>query len=330
MLGTIRPVRGKSSDCIQSLIITVASWWERRIELSFAESMLFDYNPENKDDPQIGKHIVSHRSTSDDLMLDYHGIGITELCFPSSTEALDQVKAGLERNMPSIIYLNSYWNPWGNVYSYQQLRDAHYCLVIGINSEDSSLICVDPVFSMKVERLPLDHFLKGNNGIVGCFEKREPLAIDSDKLLLRLATQTLEDSKSERFYDLARDIESKFDMEQELKDYNDFWQSAIFQRLDCIYFGRYYFSMAMDILLAECRRPEKQDTYQYLADLTAQIVEQWRKIQLSAQKLYAYSIEKKGGDLPLQMAKAIHEVAKLEERLAHYLKNEVIGSFAEV
>lgn len=307
MLNQVMPIRGHSTDCLQDLIITTSSYFGCDYELGFSESMGFDFISGKSN--LIGKSILNSRVTSTDLLEEYHGIKLMKQQFDSSIEAFSVIESELKEQRPIIIYLSSFWNPWGNSHAYQILDTLHYCLVIGLDEQRLNLICVDPMFSTKQEFLPVDHFLKGNNGVIYRIEKIPPQEFHCENILHRIAVKMVRENNYLKLHDLADAMQSKQSFDDEYNDMHDFWTSDYFQGIDTIFFGRKYFSKAMRFLNQKNTNNQQTARIYQVQKISEHLADQWDILQKMVIKQYLIK------SIDQQISHTIRDIIQFEEQL---------------
>ncbi|MVO99548.1 hypothetical protein [Paenibacillus lutrae] len=312
MFQDMQPVRGISTDCLQDMIITLCNYWNRDYELAFSETMGFNFIW--AEDKLIGECVTNSRTTSFDLLQDYHGVAVQEHIFPTSHDVFKMITASLENRQAILIQLDSFWNPWGNAHAYQQEHNYHHaCLVVGVEKDQTDLYCVDSTFSNQIERLPIDHFFQGNNGRAATIERIAPVHTDLSEAYGRIRTSVIQDNHYEAFYDLADAFEKKMNLDQEIAGCHELWDAPIFQKIDTIYFGRNYHSKALQYLASHNPLPSLHKTLEALLPLASRLAIQWEITQKNLIKYYYVNTAGKDAIYRPKIAGIIRENAKLEE-----------------
>lgn len=312
----IQPVRGISTDCFQDLIISTMIYLGLPYQLTFSESMGFNFVQHDRND-LIGKCIVNNKYTSLDLLRGYHGVLLTKSTLPSSKEVYDNILNELQQGLPVIIYLSSYWNLWGNPHAYQTIDSAHYCLVSGIDKDH--LICVDPTFGKKVKSLPFKNFFEGNNGVFFTFKRVEPEIENTKDVFLRVINNVLFNNHYLAFYDLANAIESQESLRHEFEGFHDFWASDFFQGIDTLLFSRLYFRKSIEFLSQIIDDDSLNTNMTQLINCCEQLSNGWEIVQKMIIRDYL-DLEPVNQNRSIQkMSNAIKKNAELEEQLVQEL-----------
>ncbi|MFD0590165.1 hypothetical protein ACFQZE_19460 [Paenibacillus sp. GCM10027627] len=315
----IEPVRGISSNCFQDLIITISTHWERAYELSFAEAMNVKYN--SSGGLCIGPNIEAVKHTSFDLLREFAGIDIQEMGFGSSTEAYAKVVSELQNSRPVIIYISSFWNPWGNPHAYQQIDDRHFCLAIGVEDGSNDLICIDPTFSKQRERLPFDHFINGNNGLVYVVQIDEPSPFQVQSFLGRIADHYFEADNAKALHLLAQTVAGADSLKREFLQTHDFWASLFFQKVDTIFFARNYFYAAIKHVCSQNMDKTLDERLDRLRGISGKLSNNWEIIQKMLIRNYWVRETEEEGPVIQNLADRMKACAELEDELQNGLSS---------
>lgn len=276
-LESIIPVRGQSTTCLQDLIITAAKHYNHGYELAFSEAMKINFI--NDDQSLIGERIICERKTSLDLLEEYHGIRLKKYELGSSQESLALIREEMDSGKPTIVQFTSYWNPWGNPEAYQKLDVLHFFLVTGISSDQTSLRCIDPVFSKKEEYLPIDHFYHGNNGLVYTIERVIPKSTDYKAVLRRILMNVMDHNHYQTLDQLADAIQQKENIRSEFEVTEEFWSSPLFRGIDILYFGRRHFSNAIKFIIAHATDETFKNSLSELNEISNNLANKWEVVQ---------------------------------------------------
>ena len=121
----IPTIRNRSLDCFEVQIASIALWLSSGYELMFANSWSFIFN------------------------------NIQE-------NTLSEIRKQLDKMMPVIIFMDSYWCPWDN--NYKSRHSSHACGVVGLGGNDEYIICTDAYYQKKNIDFPLSYFACGIKG----------------------------------------------------------------------------------------------------------------------------------------------------------------------
>jgi len=312
----IQPVRGISTDCFQDLIISTMIYLGLPYQLTFSESMGFNFVQQDRND-LIGKYIVNNKYTSLDLLRGFHGVLLSKSTLQSSEEVYDIILNELQQDMPVIIYLSSYWNLWGNPHAYQTIDSAHFCLVSGIDKDH--LMCVDPTFGKEMKSLPFKNFFEGNNGVCFTFKRVEPEIKDTKDVFLRVINNVITNNNYLALYDLANAIESQETLRHEFEGFHDFWASDFFQGIDTLLFSRLYFRKAIEFLSQIIDDNPISAQMPHLISCCEQLSNGWEIVQKMIIRDYL-DLEPVNQNRSIQkMSNAIKKNAELEEQLVNEL-----------
>ncbi len=306
-------------DCFQDFSVCVFKWWERDFQLFFSESYHLNYNKDIEGNKYSDKVIV-RRHNSFDLLEAVHGIKIAREQVNHSRECLEIIKKEIQQGSPLAIYLNNYWTPWGN--GYQQENALHYCLAIGYDENSEELVCIDPVFSTKVERLPIDHFINGNNGQYFTFRIVDSPAIPvSPDIPRRIFEKVIEGNSIQALQDFYQDFGANFDFEAESSGVEDVWKTPILMKLNDITFGRHGLQEALRFL------SKYHPQYEVLIRMVESVFQNWHVLKSLLTK--AYLIGNFDDGLRLRVSKRIEVIIEHEclfmEQLRRLMSDEFVN-----
>lgn len=157
MILNIKPLFEDGHDCLQMLIKSYATWFERGYLMMFRDDWVFQFKPQtNALFDKLGER-VSGKSPSEFFLLEkYHGIKIIPGKL-ESLELLNHIKEELQSNQPVIIVADIFHCPWLSYYHVNHSID-HTYLIIGIDDNQEVLYCLDPVQNDLVNKLPFSDF----------------------------------------------------------------------------------------------------------------------------------------------------------------------------
>ncbi|MFC4101440.1 BtrH N-terminal domain-containing protein [Paenibacillus xanthanilyticus] len=313
MMIPIVPIRGISTTCFQDLIISVATYWEREYVYLFAESLNVRFEPEPG--RLLGAAIHTEKRTSLDWLFRFTGMELRQRSCADSSEALAVVRSELAEGRPVAIEFDAYWNPWGNKTAYQQVHGEHICLVVGIEEEGQSLVCIDPTFSSGQERLPFDHFRNGNRGGLITVSRHDPVELEPTELIGRIASRYLENRNAEALHAIAAAIRDSASLAEEFEQVFDFWASPLFQRLDTIYYARHYLCETTALLLLRCPESSLNQAIERIWRISEQLTKDWDVVQKLLIKHYGVRAAKKEERALQQLSQWMKANAVLEEKL---------------
>ncbi|MFF2888910.1 C39 family peptidase [Paenibacillus sp. NPDC057967] len=315
---SVNPVRGVSSNCFQDLIISVAVSWERAFSFIFFESLNIQFDPEGHS--LIGPAIKARKETSIPLLQEYVGMNLQKRIYSNSEEAYGHLVLEIENGNPVIIYISSFWNPWGNPHAYQRINDKHFVLVTGIDNSSKELICIDPTFSQKQEFLPLDHFMQGNNGTIFTIHKVVPKTIIVKDLFLKIAYKYGQNQNSEVIKGIAQHIGAAINFAEEFNQKHDFWACDFFQMIDTIYFARIYFYETMRYICEINKDSAVQFTLDELRTISEDMAKEWEIVQKSIIKNYILGKTKNEKKFIQTLSNRIGNCAILEAKMERLIR----------
>jgi hypothetical protein len=152
MLLDIKPLHFDGCNCFEDFVFSLTAYLNREYQLAFSEGFGFQFNPEDPLLPGIvGNRINSANNNMALLLEKFCGINIKINRTNTTEEAMKLINGQLDINMPSGIYLNTFYCPWHR--EYKSISHEHYCMVVGMDS-DKNYFCIDPPLSSNVCLLP--------------------------------------------------------------------------------------------------------------------------------------------------------------------------------
>lgn len=304
-------------NCIEHILMSVFKSWNYHYELLFSESWNFrlDQSPHLH---LVGSKIVVNKYYANDLLQNVHGIRLQQLSKRDSTEVFEIIKTQLAKQYPVLIYLNSYWTPWGNPDDYQIQHNPHFVLVTGIDENKKMLHCVDPVFSTKVEHLSFEFFLNGNNGNCTLIEPY-PATNEQNwqEILDRLANQLLRTNRPHDIQTLSSQFLEQYDIQQETNGYDDLWKAPIGMNITRIIFGRRGFLDALHFLNKQLH------TLDEIIDKVTDILNRWNVVNnLITKSYFLMKLNGKGYNFRKNIAEKLSELTTLEANFMDYLSTQ--------
>ena len=209
----VSPVFYPGINCIDILPISYAKHLDREIELIFANSWNFRF------DPNIAEfgHCFGVEETN--LTVDqYTQLGFKREFFPVEdfTTFIRFLKESFKNQTPIGIFIDSFYCPWH--VRFQIDHGSHYVLGFDIN-EQNEIICIDPGFNKQgVEKLPLEFLEKGYE----YYFTLENVGCPNPSDLFKSYVESIDKLKSlnipTKIEQFSRYFDEKFDYETECKD----------------------------------------------------------------------------------------------------------------
>ncbi|SCY96022.1 hypothetical protein [Alkaliphilus peptidifermentans] len=222
MILNIKPKHEDFRSCVEDIVASVASWWDRNHLLMYAEAWNFQYIPWNPSLPNtLGRRLWEGEDKTWLNISNYHGIKISfQKDIISPQDAMMLIKSQLSEHRPIMVYVNDYWCPWRKLY--QKEHQIQPCLVVGFEEGDSGLICIDPYSTKEIKYFPKEEFEYAYKNCV-TFQKVEnynELLIVED--IIRLSPEKLFDEKAhgnsfQSMRNFAYDMENTLDMNLEME-----------------------------------------------------------------------------------------------------------------
>lgn len=326
---TFIPVSDTSKhDCFQELIVNAGQLTGREIEMFFSDSWRFRFNLKDFQEHggTFGEHIDVATEYSNEYLLKYHGMSVSAIALDQMNNGSSEVLSSLWGELPLIIYVDNYIIPWGN--NYLQSHNPHFIMVVGYDSTNHVVQCVDPMFSKKIEVFPAGVLIQYMIGdavykIDVIEEDWTQQSIDYIQDLKTLSHRMYSENRVEDILTLSKLIdEFGFDVNREFKvsESDDFWNCSILLNLRKVIFGRYYFARALCSLGL---RYTNNDLH-ILANKADEICKKWENIRLLLFKSY-YTKKINSKDL----ARRLRNISIEEEQFIATLLNNDLGGLEQ-
>lgn len=173
------------------------------------------------------------------MLQKYCDINIKRADTASCRDVIAVVKQQLELGLPTAVFISTFWCPWH--IEYQKLDHRHYCLAIGI--EEENIVCIDPVLSPEVCRIPLKDF---ENGFGPCmfFEINKKSSNINYSSIIKESVERLEKSDFlSNFQAFTEDFKEKFDYEKEFGNHEiNLWDVLFFRNMTYVAGARILYS----------------------------------------------------------------------------------------
>ncbi|WP_432409064.1 hypothetical protein [Wukongibacter sp. M2B1] len=317
----IKPLHGDFRSCVEDVIVSVASWWERNHELMYAEAWNFQYTPWDPVLPNtIGKRLSEGEDKTWSYLARFHGIFLKyQKNLHSPSEALKLIENELEKGHPVMVYVNDFWCPWRKFYQIE--HQIQPCLVVGINVSNSQLICIDPYSTSEFKVFPIDKFMNAYKNCV-TFTKGQYTDVDERvEDIIRLSAEKLLECKEHgnRFDNMrifAFDIEHTLDMNMEMQ--GSTFSAPRYQLLNTLkYLARRRRQYSLFIGYMSKRYGWNISNYCNEMDLASQKWNIITNLFLKMHYMQEWYISRKN------IANKIREAADFEERIANSLLNSL-------
>ena len=224
MIHDIQALHEGYRSCVEDIIVSVATWWGMDHQYMYTEAWDFYYTrwtPLSKD--ALGSRLHEGIDKTWHNLSAFHGLILhINSHLHSPYEAFELIKKETGAKRPVMIYINDYWCHWRT--SYQKEHQIQPCLVIGVEADNSGLMCIDPYTTREIKNLPIHDFHDAYKNIV-TFEKREEhiLPFSIQAVMIPILEDLLglreEDNRFDRMRDFAIDIENTLDLNLEV-DHN--------------------------------------------------------------------------------------------------------------
>ncbi|WP_068773782.1 BtrH N-terminal domain-containing protein [Paenibacillus sp. FJAT-26967] len=303
--------------CEEGMIASICNWLQIDYQMLFIDSWGFHFNaPTGPEKIKLGDRI-SHSTLGDekyiqcvDYMKIHHGLQIDYEVFLTLEQMLTSVRQELECSRPLAVLTDSYWCPW--IPSFQKQHDDHFLIIVGVDETSGHFLCIDPMFSKKVEKLSYEFMMKGihgyliftiETGIRPVWHKDWVRNISNSLLILNNPAENTDVFRAMKR--LSEDILDKFDYE--LERGSEGLVPLIVRRFSEISKGRYKYSELV-ALLADLY---KDDRLLYFSNGVREAGEKWGVIQ---QLLTKFMITGRNSTL-VRISEKIADAAHFEKQL---------------
>ena len=133
----IKPVRNQFYDCFSANLVTISNFKKKDYYMWFSNRL---------------NHNFYQQDYIWNILRDYHGITKYEGIINIESDFISFVKEELSQDNPVILATDIYNCPWNTYYKKQHYT--HYIQII--DYVDSSFICLDPFFTNKKEKFPIN------------------------------------------------------------------------------------------------------------------------------------------------------------------------------
>ncbi len=164
LVSEIKSIKNNDYDCLQSIVLTVATFWD--IDPTMMFSLLWGFKYYNTDNSlnRLGDKIdLGYPGNAWEFLHKYNGIKIKER-IPEDPDNIELVRETIIDSISCdnqiALNIDAYVCPWN--LSYQKTHYPHYCIVTGFC--DNDIVCIDPFSSSnEYEILPIESLIRGYN-----------------------------------------------------------------------------------------------------------------------------------------------------------------------
>lgn len=243
----IKPIQISGLNCFESFLITLGAHYNREYLLAFCDTFCFEYLPDSREfKGLLGDRIDVSKNNITENLKKYTGISFSEHKSKSAQKTFEIIKQNVLNNLPTGIYIETYWCPWH--VGYQRLNDGHYCLAIGFDA-DNNIICIDPGLSLKIYTLPYNDFLHGYGDYVTFNIAKVQENIDYNIVLKNSINNVLKSNIFNNISLFRSDFSTKLIFSEELKNMNiSAWNVSILRNLIYVSGSRFLFSLYLQYI----------------------------------------------------------------------------------
>ncbi|MFF2154431.1 BtrH N-terminal domain-containing protein [Paenibacillus chitinolyticus] len=312
MIKNIQVINSESMTCLESILATVLSFWDKDYKMMWAESWGFSYKSD--DNIPIGERINPDKKNIFESIEIFYGIKIKETVTSSVEEIIEAINRETNNGVPVCIYIDAFWCSWFPLYQKQHLE--RYCLALAIDQD--KIYCLDPQFSEEVQILNLSDFSNGFREYMTFDESvPDPNIFSAWKNSLYKNLEYLLDKTSA--FDMMREfadaINNIIDLSKEVSHYNDINSVHLFRRLVYISSARKNYAEILKLISVNYNVPE---LIEYSNELT-NVSKKWKIVERT---FFKSAFMKKKGDIYNQISNIVYEIAMHEEKIAIDLKTQ--------
>jgi amino acid adenylation domain-containing protein len=246
----IKPYHEPWRNCYEDCVISVLNWLGRGHELLYAGSWDFKFRPETEAATSIGRRFTHNINDGRILLEKYYGIKLIPHPEKTTAEILNIIDQELAAKRPTLLEIDSYWNPWD--LWYQNKHSDHVLLVVGVN-ELKELCCTDAYYSKQNQILPGENFLNGAKHCITLVMDQEYDAdFDWRDTIETAVMKAKNPADSASVFEAIRNfgdiIESSFEVAKEIEGSFNFWEIPLFIGIKEIAYGRFKFGKLVEYL----------------------------------------------------------------------------------
>lgn len=225
-------------DCMDSLIATVAEYWNLDYEMMFKDVWNFKFEKKETEGlKKIGNLFSDNTSTDYQALIDYHCLKIKFTKIHDFNWFIKELTLQLQHGNPVAVLVDKFWCPWMKI-EYQKIHRKHYCLVVGI-SENHELKVIESQIADGASYLPLSNFEKCFDDYVTFQRTSEEHAVQFDwKQEIISKVKELNQKRQgytifEEIRELSNRIKRQFELEVEVEGFEKIpYKSRFYQ---CLY-----------------------------------------------------------------------------------------------
>lgn len=134
-------------ECVEHALVSYGETLGIDFVKAYAVSWKFDFEDnQEKNNNVIGSCIYQKSEYVDDYRK-YNGIDLTYISVDSVEQLINVIIENCERNIPTIIHMDTYYSYWG--FLYKKTHSGHVAVAVGIDVDEKKICIVDPDYSEK-------------------------------------------------------------------------------------------------------------------------------------------------------------------------------------
>lgn len=310
-------VNKKDMWCLETMLASIATWWNRNYEMIFIDT--WDFSFEENNFGLLGERIKKKRDWNlIENFEKYHGIKVDCFSFDGSKDICEKINQELNIGKPFPISFNSRYAPWAP--EKEKLKDfANLYIIVGESENKSGYYLRD--LHLQLCSIVKDlQIISKENLVKGCtaylnFTKLEDKTeeFDLEKLFLDIVNHCYNVDMFKSIRSFADCFESALDFNKEVLNFVDWTTVPLIRNIETISRSRSLFSISLGYL-------GKKNNISKLISLSKEFMyvsSEWNSIK---SMLVKYSFTKKFDEKMRRVfADTIRDISKFEELFAQTL-----------
>jgi amino acid adenylation domain-containing protein len=313
----IQPMQDSARTCYEDLFVSITSWLGRDHELIYQTSWGFNFQPDDREQPDIfGNRISSAMGDKINDLYRYYGIKIQIYADQSIEAIMEIIHQELEAGQPVVVLCNAYWIPWDAGFQREHHQAVHSFLIVGADGENDRLYCVDSTYMKYWEPIPFEYLMKGTTG--GCWTytvEHGGVRVTDWRETVKTAVGHFLSTSDDVFESMrlfGDEIAKKLEIRKETEGWREFIRASLFENIRYFSMGRRQLARLINYLI-------KQYGAEELAPFAKRMERagtRWESIRAMLLKMHN---AQDSGPLLAKVVEKIKEAAVDEENIADLL-----------
>lgn len=142
-IENVRRVNFFIPECVEHALVSYGTSISVDMKKAYALSWRFDIEC-NKNNKKIGDCIICYNNLFE-IYSKYNDVNISIVDVIDSENVIRVVECNIEKNIPTIIHLDTYYSNWGPLYLKEHTN--HVAMAIGMDQYNKCMYIVDPDYS---------------------------------------------------------------------------------------------------------------------------------------------------------------------------------------